>query len=170
MTKAADIDDHDVRILNALSEDGRISWRDLSDRIGLSLTPTLRRVRRLEEIGIIKGYSARLDRDRLVGAMTVFITVTMERQIDDVLRAFEAKIGAQTEIVSAFLVTGVSDYLIHAAVRDLEHYRDLLAELTRIPGVAHIQSSFALKAITPLETGSLRPLHVPEPRALDEGE
>jgi len=141
----ADLDRQDRRILNALARDGRISWRDLADEIGLSLTPTLRRVRKLEDAGIIRGYTAQLDEEALLGGMTVFVSVTLERQVEDALIGFEAKAGSLPEIMDGFLMTGGSDYLLHAIVRDLSHYQTLLAELTRIPGVAHIQSSFALK-------------------------
>lgn len=157
MTKAFSIDSYDAKILDVLSQDGRISWRDLAERINLSLTPTLRRVRRLEEEGVIQGYAARLDRNLLVGAMTVFITVTMERQIDEVMAGFEGRMTSLPEVLSVFLMTGASDYLLHATVRDLDHYRDLLAELTRIPGVAHIQSSFALKTVASNHTAKILP-------------
>lgn len=122
-----------------------MSWRELADEIGLSLTPTLRRVRRLEERGLIEGYTAILNERRILGAMTVFISVTLERQVEDVLRGFEEKILGLREVVGGFLMTGGSDYLLHAIVRDLDAYQLLLTELTKTPGVAHIQSSFALK-------------------------
>lgn len=140
-----DFDKQDRRILAALARDGRISWRDLAEEIGLSLTPTIRRVRKLEEAGIIRGYTAQLDEAVLLGSMTVFISVTLERQVEDVLVGFEAKAASLPEIMDGFLMTGGSDYLLHAIVRDLGHYQTLLTELTRTPGVAHIQSSFALK-------------------------
>jgi Lrp/AsnC family transcriptional regulator, leucine-responsive regulatory protein len=145
MSQPASLDRIDRKILAALTRDGRMSWRDLADEIGLSLTPTLRRVRRLEDSGIISGYSAQLDQRQLLGGMTAFISVTLERQVEDVLAGFEAKTSKLPEIMGAFLMTGGADYLLHAIVRDLEHYQTLLTELTRTPGVAHIQSSFALK-------------------------
>ncbi|KQX20387.1 MULTISPECIES: Lrp/AsnC family transcriptional regulator [unclassified Sphingomonas] len=146
MNTDGSLDSYDVRILRRLSEDGRITWRDLAGEIGLSLTPTLRRVRLLEEAGYITGYFARLDEKRLAGAMIVFISVTLERQVRDILESFEEKVGQLPEIMSGFLMTGGSDYLLRAVVRDLDHYSHLLDDLTRIPGVAHIQSSFALKS------------------------
>lgn len=141
------LDSYDRKILRHLAQDGRISWRDLSERIGLSLTPTLRRVRRLEEEKYIQGYSANLDERRLIGAMSAFVSVTLERQVEDALADFEAKIVTLPEVMSAFLMTGGSDYLLRVVVRDLDHYQRLLAELTRIPRVAHIQSSFAIKPV-----------------------
>lgn len=140
------LDGYDLRILRRLAEDGRITWRDLANEIGLSMTPTVRRVRLLEEAGYIRGYFAQLDEGRLAGTMIVFISVTLERQIREVLERFEAVVAEIPEVMSGFLMTGGADYLLRAVVRDLQHYRDLLEQLTQIAGVAHIQSSFALKA------------------------
>lgn len=145
-TDGGGLDSYDLKILRQLARDGRASWRDLAERIGLSLTPTLRRVRRLEAGGYITGYSADLDERRLSGAMSVFISVTLERQIEGALRTFEDEVCKHPEVVSGFMMTGGADYLLRAVVRDLEHYEMLLMKLTRIAGVAHIQSSFALKA------------------------
>lgn len=146
MSNPAGFDDYDLRILRILSENGRVTWRDLADEVGLSMTPTVRRVRMLEEAGYITGYFARLDEGRLAGAMIVFISVTLERQVREVLDRFEARVAELSEIMSGFLMTDGADYLLRAVVRDLGHYRDLLEDLTQIPGVAYIQSSFALKA------------------------
>lgn len=140
------LDAYDVKILKRLTEDGRITWRDLANEIGLSLTPTIRRVRLLEEAGYITGYFARLDERRLAGSMIAFVSVTLERQVRDTLDAFEAHVAALPEVMSGFLMTGGADYLLRAVVRDLDHYRELLDDLTQIAGVAHIQSSFALKS------------------------
>ena len=145
MNQISDLDQFDRKILRALAEDGRISWRELADRIGLSLTPTLRRVRMLEESGMITGYHARLDEERLAGSMVVFISVTLERQVREVLDRFEEHVAMLPEVMSGFLMTGGSDYLLRAVVRSLAHYRELLDALTVVEGVAHIQSSFALK-------------------------
>lgn len=146
MNEQSDLDDYDLRILRRLGENGRITWRDLAEEIGLSMTPTVRRVRMLEEAGYITGYFARLDEGRLAGSMIAFISVTLERQVREILDGFEARVAALPEIMSGFLMSGGADYLLRAVVRDLNHYRDLLEDLTQIPGVAHIQSSFALKA------------------------
>jgi DNA-binding Lrp family transcriptional regulator len=143
-----ELDDFDLRIASVLSQEGRISWRDLADRIGLSFSPTLRRVRRLEEEGTITGYAALFDESHLIGSMTVFITVTMERQVKEVLEPFERKVSGMTEVVGGFLTTGGSDYLLHALVRDLDHYRALLDTLTTMPGVARIRSNFAVKSFS----------------------
>ena len=141
------LDAQDAKILRMLSQDGRISWRDLADKIGLSLTPTLRRVRRLEKDGYIKGYTATLDEARILGALSVFVSVTLERQTEAALAEFEVRIARIPEVVSCFQMTGGSDYLVRVALRDIEGFQQLLTEITRIPGVAHIQSSFAIKPV-----------------------
>lgn len=146
MDSGAALDQFDLKILQRLTEDGRITWRDLATEIGLSLTPTLRRVRLLEGAGYIQGYHARLDERRLAGSMIVFISVTLERQVRSALNTFEEHVAALPEVMSGFLMSGGADYLLRAVVRDLDHYRELLDALTQIEGVAHIQSSFALKA------------------------
>lgn len=140
-----DLDTFDQKILHVLGEDGRISWRDLAARIGLSFSPTLRRVRKLEQEGIIRGYTAVFDENRLLGTMGVFISVTLERQIKDALVMFEHSVASMPEVVGGYQTSGSSDYLIHAMVRDLPHYQQLLDFLTTVPGVARIQTNFATK-------------------------
>ena len=138
----------DHRILQLLAAEGRVSWRELAQRVGLSLTPTLRRVRRLEAAGYISGYTARFDETRLGGGISVFISVTLERQTEEKLKVFEERIARVPEVMSCFLMTGGADYLLRVLVTDLASYQQfLLNTLTRIPGVAHIQSSFAIKQI-----------------------
>jgi Lrp/AsnC family leucine-responsive transcriptional regulator len=138
----------DHRILQLLAAEGRVSWRELAQRVGLSLTPTLRRVRRLEAAGYISGYTARFDETRLGGGISVFISVTLERQTEEKLKVFEERIARVPEVMSCFLMTGGADYLLRVLVTDLASYQQfLLNALTRIPGVAHIQSSFAIKPI-----------------------
>lgn len=139
------LDAIDVRILTALTRDGRITWSDLANEVGLSTTPTLRRVRQMEEEGLIRGYSARLDETRLIGEIPVFVSVTLERQVRDVLTRFENAVSALPEVMGGYLMSGSQDYMLHAFVRDMNHYRDLLARLTELDSIAHIQSSFVLK-------------------------
>ena len=142
------LDRIDSKILQVLSREGRISWRDLAERIGLSLTPTLRRIRRLEESGLIAGYAARFDEDRLGLGITMFISVTLDRQTEETLKVFERRIADVPEVMSCHLMTGEADYLLRVVVADLATYqRFMLDVLTRIPGVAHIQSSLAIKPV-----------------------
>jgi Lrp/AsnC family leucine-responsive transcriptional regulator len=142
------LDRVDSKILQLLSQDGRISWRDLAERVGLSLTPTLRRVRRLEEEGLISGYSARIDEQRLGFGITMYVLVTLERQTEETLKVFERRIADVPEVMSCYLMTGDADYILRIVVSDLQSYqRFMLDVLTRIPGVSRIQSSLAIKPV-----------------------
>ncbi|WP_145012675.1 Lrp/AsnC family transcriptional regulator [Pseudomonas oryzihabitans] len=144
----AALDRIDLRILNALSADGRLSWRDLAQKIGLSLTPTLRRVKRLEEERYIQGYHAQLDETRLAGSVSVFVSVRLEKQSTDYLRAFEREIVKAPQVMSCFQMTGDADYVLRVVVQDLAAYQHFLAEvLTCLPGVASVTSAFSLKAV-----------------------
>lgn len=145
-SQTLELDRIDRRILRGLVADGRISWSDLALKVGLSVTPTLRRVRQMEERGLIRGYCAQLDASQLLGAMPVFISVTMERQVRSALEAFERAVADIPEVVAGYLMSGGNDYMLHAFVRSLEHYRELLAKLTDMDAISHIQSSFVLKS------------------------
>lgn len=142
------LDPTDRRILAALAEDGRASLRDLAERVGLSQTPLLRRVRRLEQDGVIAGYGARLDERKLGQAISVYVAVTLATQSEEALATFEREIVKAPEVMSCFLMTGGSDYMLRVVVGSLDAYEGFLTRtLTRIAGVAHIQSSFALRAV-----------------------
>lgn len=148
MSQKTELDEFDRKILRILSIDGRIAWRDLAEKIGLSMTPTIRRVRKLEEDGLIEAYVAKLNEERLIGSVSVFVSVTLERQSEAAIRTFESKITKSPNVLSCFLMTGGADYLLRVVVRDLNDYQSFVMEtLTRIPGVAHIQSSFALRPV-----------------------
>ncbi|WP_312160430.1 Lrp/AsnC family transcriptional regulator [Phenylobacterium sp.] len=147
-TTAPRLDRTDRRILAALAADGRLSWRDLAAQVGLSLTPVMRRVRRLETEGFITGYAARFDERRLGAAFSVFVQVSLERQAEEALETFESRIAQAPEIMSCYLMSGDADYLLRVVAADLESYQAFMTGfLTRIPGVARIQSSFALKPV-----------------------
>ncbi|MGF7151512.1 DNA-binding Lrp family transcriptional regulator [Sphingomonas zeicaulis] len=143
----AKLDSFDLRILRTLSRDGRISWRDLADAIGLSLTPTMRRVRRLEDEGYILGYAALLDERRLAGQIEALISISLDRQSGAALLSFEDSICAMQEVTDCFEVTGDHDYLLRVVVTDLDHYQSMLSALSRIPMLSRINSSFVLKTV-----------------------
>lgn len=148
------LDAIDRRILRVLAEDARITWNDLASKVGLSVTPTLRRVRIMEKNGLIIGYKVILDERKLIGSIGVIIGITLDKQIRTVLKRFETNVANMPEVVFGALMSGSQDYLLKAFVRDLPHYQDLLERLTNVDGVAHIQSSFMIKAfvntITPI--------------------
>lgn len=142
------IDRMDRRILAFLAKDGRASWRELCDEVGISQTPLLRRVRRLEDAGVIAGYAARIDERMLGHTISVFVAVTLSMQTGAAIAAFEREILKAPQVMSCFLMTGGADYMLRVVVPTLDAYEAFLTEtLTQIPGVAHIQSSFALRAV-----------------------
>ena len=143
------LDAIDRRILGALQDDARISNVALAERVGLSPTPCLRRVRALEEAGVIRRYAALLDQAAVGLPVSVFISVSLERQVEGALDAFETRVRERPEVMECYLMTGDSDYLLRVVTADLSAYeRFLMDHLTRIPGVASIRSSFALTQVT----------------------
>ncbi|MBP7336720.1 Lrp/AsnC family transcriptional regulator [Niveispirillum sp.] len=142
------LDRTDRAILSALQEDGRLSVTDLAERVNLSHTPCLRRVKRLETQGVIRGYAAMVDQQAVGLPVSVFVSVTLERQAEAELDQFEAAIRACPEVMECFLMTGGSDFLLRVVAADLQAYELFLKRaLTRIPGIRAIQSSFALKQV-----------------------
>ena len=142
------IDDFDSRIIHQLTLDGRISINELSERINLSQTPVARRVKKLEESKIITGYTALVDETQLGFSFSVFVSVRLEKQIDDNLAKFERRISTMPEVVDCWLMTGTYDYLLRVVTRNIEDYEKfLLGELTRTEGVASIESSIPLRRV-----------------------
>ena len=141
------LDRIDRRILDILQRDGRISNLDLADRVGLSATPCARRVKRLEDSGLIRGTATLLDQARLGLKLTAYIGISMDRHTPDRFDAFEEQVRAFPEVMECSVVTGQSaDYLLKAVIPDMQHYeRFLLGKLTRIPGVTGVHSSFELR-------------------------
>lgn len=142
------LDSIDRNILEHLQADGRMTMNDLCERVGLSATPCLRRVKRLEREGIIKGYAAHVDQGRVDLSVSVFVNVTLKRQTEAELEEFEAAIAGCPEVMECYLMTGTSDYLLRIVAADVSAYEGFLkSTLTRVSGIANIQSSFALKQV-----------------------
>lgn len=142
------LDMFDLRILRELQENGRLTNAELSERIGLSPSPCLRRTRRLEEEGLIAGYQARLDASKLGLGVLAFIQVHLERQVDAAARDFEAAVLALPQVVACYSVTGDSDYLLNVVCEDLEDFAHFAHDiLMGLPGVRGVRSSLALKRV-----------------------
>ena len=142
------LDAIDRRILGVLQENARISNADLARHVGLSPSPCLRRVRELEEAGVIRRYAALLEPSAVGLPVSVFVNVTLERQIESALELFEAAVVERPEVMECYLMTGDADYLLRVVVADLHAYERFLVDyLTRVPGIASIKSSFALKQV-----------------------
>ena len=142
------LDAIDRRILKELQGNARLSNVELAEHIGLSPSPCLRRVRRLERAGVIRGYATLVDQQALGLPVSIFVMVTLEKQVEQALEIFETRIRDLPEVMECYLMTGDSDYLLRVVTADLADYeRFLMAHLTRFPGVASIKSSFALKQV-----------------------
>ena len=146
---AIELDNIDRRILTALQNNARISNVELARMVGLSPSPCLRRVKTLEDCGVIQRYVSLLDQGAVGFPVSVFVNVTLERQVESALEQFEAAIGKRPEVLECYLMTGDADYLLRVVTSDLASYeRFLVDHLTRIPGVNSIKSSFALKQVS----------------------
>ncbi|MVF11418.1 Lrp/AsnC family transcriptional regulator [Ketobacter sp. MCCC 1A13808] len=143
------MDRYDRQILEVLQQDGRISNQDLADRIGLSPSPCLRRVRQLEEEGFIRGYVGLLDEVKLGLKMTALINISMDKHTPERFAHFESAVAEFSEVQSCYLITGQSaDYILKVVVEDMDHYqRFLLGKLTRIEGVSGVHSSFVMRKV-----------------------
>ncbi|MCS0503023.1 Lrp/AsnC family transcriptional regulator [Ancylobacter mangrovi] len=161
------LDMFDLRILRELQEDGRLTNAELSERIGLSPSPCLRRTRRLEEEGLIARYQARLDASRLGLGVLAFIQVHLERQVEEAANDFEAAVMALPQVIACYSATGDSDYLLQVVCEDLEGFARFAHDiLMGLPGVRGVRSSLALKRVK--ESGRLPLEHLrPTPLAAD---
>ncbi len=155
-----DLDRIDRRILAELQRNARISNLELADKVGLSASPCLRRVRQLEEAGLIKGYATLLNASLLGLKLMALVQISMDRHTPDRFEQFEAAIRGFPQVLECILITGQSaDYQLKVVVRDMEEYQDFLPNrITRIPGVTDVHPSFVLRQVIsttalPLETG-----------------
>ena len=146
--KSANIDQLDRSILQMLQRNGRATLNEVSERVGLSPSPVARRVRLLEEAGIITGYAAQIDEVALGYGFSVFVSVKLDKQIDEALVKFEAAIQLFPEVVDCWLMTGNRDYLLRIATNGLAEFeRFLVGKFTKLPGVASIESSIPLRRV-----------------------
>ncbi|MDP4511579.1 Lrp/AsnC family transcriptional regulator [Nonomuraea turcica] len=140
----------DRRILQELQQDGRLSNTELADRVGLTPSPCLRRVSRLEESGVIRGYRALLNGAAVGRGFEAFVTVVMRYEDHDTVAEFERQVAGLPEVVEAHRLFGDPDFLLRVAVADLAAYERFYSEtLSGLPGVAQVTSHVAMKAIKP---------------------
>ena len=158
-----DLDAIDCRIVATLQADGRLSNIELAARVGLSPSPCLRRVKRLERDGYIDAYRAVLQRERIGLGLSVFVGVKIEGHANDQALAFEKAVLAMPEVVAFHLVSGEVDYFLEVVVPDLEHYRQfLITKLLELPIVREVRSNIAIQT---LKAGAPLPLAHLEARA-----
>jgi Lrp/AsnC family leucine-responsive transcriptional regulator len=142
------IDSHDRAILDVLQHEGRISNVQLASRVHLSESACLRRVRALEKKGLIERYAAVVNQQKAGFPGSVFVSITLQRQDQADLQAFEEAVQDVPEVIECYLMTGEFDYLLRVVVSDAADFERVHSQhLTRLPGVARVQSSFALRTV-----------------------
>lgn len=142
------LDEFDYKIIRLLIQDARQTHLEISDKIGLSPSPCARRIRKLEDAGLITGYTAKIDESILGFDFTVFVSIKLDRQIDENLVDFEKNILRYPEVLDCWLMTGTYDYLLRVAVRDLNEFEHFLTgRLTKVSGVASIESSIPIRQV-----------------------
>jgi len=150
------LDALDIRILATLQSDARLTNLELAERVGLSASPCLRRVRRLEEDRFIEGYAARLNREKIGLGIVAFVRVNIERHSNTDANAFMKAVSKLPEVIACYITSGESDFLLHVVVKDLAAYRCFAVEkLARVPGVRDMRSSFVIGTV---KEGALLPL------------
>lgn len=139
------LDAIDQKILRALQADGKISVGELADRVGLSPSPCARRIRLMENAGVIKGYAAIVDQKKVGLPISAFASIKLERQREEDLDRFEEAVSRWPEVLDCYLMTGQRDYLMRIVAADLEAYERFIKDrLTRLENIASIETSFAL--------------------------
>ncbi len=147
-TPTPELDERDRRILECLQKDGRMANSDLAERVNLSPSACLRRVKRLEEIGVIDRYVALLGRAKLGRAGTAFLLIKMERQSKDLFKQFERAIVEIPEVLEVHLIAGDADYIVKMAYRDAQDFERLYFEdLMNLPGVVGTQTKLSLRSV-----------------------
>ncbi|KIC11970.1 AsnC family transcriptional regulator [Leisingera sp. ANG-M1] len=142
------LDETDRRILSVLQKQGRISNADLSERVNLSASACHRRVQRLEAEGYIRDYVALLDARKMAVPTTVFVEITLSGQADEVLDAFEKAVSRIPDVLECHLMAGTADYILKVVAENTEDFARIHRQyLARLPGVAQMQSSFALRTV-----------------------
>lgn len=146
--KGVMMDEKDRQIIAALQADGRLSNQELSQRVNLSPSPCLRRLRLLEERGIIRGYTALIDEEAYGLPITVFVRIRLQSHGRETVAEFEAAIGRLDAVLDCYLMTGADDYLLRVLVESLKDYEDFVRNhLHPIPGISAIDSSFAYAVV-----------------------
>jgi Lrp/AsnC family leucine-responsive transcriptional regulator len=142
------LDEIDRKILTLLQQDSRLTLQEIADKVGLSPSPCHRRIRLLEERGIIAGYTATVDQRAVGLPVSVFVSIKLARQKEEDLQRFAKAVATWPEVLECYLMTGHRDYLLRVVVCDLAAYeRFLKQKLTRVDGISSIESSFALDQI-----------------------
>jgi Lrp/AsnC family leucine-responsive transcriptional regulator len=147
-TPTTELNRIDRNILRELQKEGRISYAELSRRVGLSVTPCIERIKKLEKAGVILGYQANLNPEHLAAGLVVFVQIRLTRTSQDIFEEFKRAAAALEEVQECYLVSGNFDYLIKARVADMHGYREFLGEtLLTLPGVQDSTSYVVMEQV-----------------------
>lgn len=147
-----ELDAGDLRILGVLQAEGRLTNQELADKVGMSTSPCWRRVRRLEESGVIKGYQAVLDRRSVGLGVLAFIRVGIDSHSEAEARRFEKDVLKLDEVVACYSIAGDADFLLQVVARDLDAYAEFaMTVVRRLPRIKEMQTTFVLKEIKPMQ-------------------
>lgn len=142
------LDEIDLHIIDVLQRDGRISNQDLADKVGLSPSPCLRRLRQLESSGVVQKYVALVSPTAVGQGLQAFVEVRLDRQTRASVDKFEAEILKLPQVLECYLMAGDWDYVLRVVVRDLEEFRDFhMNFLSKIPGVGNVKSNISMKQV-----------------------
>lgn len=145
---SSQLDALDKQIIAILSKNGKINHKELAALIGLTITPTYERVKRLEQRGVIKSYAAKIDKEKIGRSLKVMCQLSLKSHTKDLLESFESAIVKLNEISACYHIAGNYDYLLHIEVRDMEAYSVFLKDkLATIPHIANVQSMFVMKSL-----------------------
>jgi len=151
------LDSTDLKILKYLQEDGRITNLELSNKIGLSPAPTLERVKKLEKMKIIESYHAHLNKSKLKLGVSVFIQITLSRQVENVINKFKERINAIPEVMECYQITGNADYLLKVLVQDIPAFEKLISStFSKMEEIGHVQT---MLIISEMKNSHLLPLN-----------
>ena len=141
------LDRIDYKILHFIQNDAHMTNAELADKVGLSPSPCLRRVKVMENAGIIRRYVGIVDANAVGLPISAFVNISLHSQDREALEAFQSRVQTYPEVMECYLMTGTSDFLMRVVVPDLQTYERFTDKLTRIPGISNIQTSFALKPV-----------------------
>lgn len=142
------LDNTDKKILSILQKDCSLHKKEIADKIGLSLTATYERIKRLEKVGIIEAYTARINKDKVGKTLVAFCTISLQLHSKPLLENLEHQISKIDEIVECFHTTGTYDYLLKIVVKDMKEYQDVLInKLSVIENISLVQSSFVMNEV-----------------------
>jgi Lrp/AsnC family transcriptional regulator, leucine-responsive regulatory protein len=147
----APVDDADARILATLQREGRLTNQELAERVGLSASPCWRRVRQLEDGGLIRGYRADLDRQKLGLGVLAFIRVKIDSHSEDEAKRFETDVQRLDRVIACYSIAGTADFMLQVVARDLDDYADFAMNvIRRLPRIKEMETSIVLKEVKPL--------------------